>query len=50
MNPTNSEKAPPEAPPVKVPDSPKNPIKQTDSRSETQSEIPKVGTTDAPGG
>ena len=32
------------------PDSAKSPIKQPDSPSDTQPEIPKVGTADAPGG
>ena len=31
-------------------DSAKSPIKLPDSPSDTQAEIPKVGTTDAPGG
>lgn len=37
-------------PPKPGPDSAKSPIKLPDSPSDTQPEIPKVGTTDAPGG
>jgi hypothetical protein len=37
-------------PPEPGPDSAKSPIKQPDSPSDTQREIPKVGTADAPGG
>jgi hypothetical protein len=37
-------------PPEPGPDSAKSPIKQPDSPDATQPEIPKVGTTDAPGG
>jgi hypothetical protein len=36
--------------PAPGPDAAKRPIKQPDSPSDTPPEIPKVGTTDAPGG
>jgi hypothetical protein len=44
--PSDNEKDPSEA----GPDSAKSPIKQPESPSVTQPEIPKVGTADAPGG
>jgi hypothetical protein len=47
---TAEKKAQPFPPPEPGPDSAKSPIKLPDSPSDTQPEIPKVGTTDAPGG
>jgi hypothetical protein len=44
------QKAPAAAPPIEVPDTPKNPAKPVDSSSKSAAEIPKVGTKDAPGG
>jgi hypothetical protein len=48
--PSQNEKDPLVPPSEPGPDSAKSPIKQPDSPSNTQPEIPKVGSTDAPGG
>jgi len=52
MKPPNSEKTPPPPGPASEagPDSMKSPIKQPNPPFDTQPEIPKVGTADAPGG
>jgi hypothetical protein len=50
MRPSENEKARSLPRPEPGPDSANSPIKQPDSPSDTQPEIPKVGTTDAPGG
>jgi hypothetical protein len=47
MRPLDEKARPPPEPGA---DSAKSPIKQPDSPDATQPEIPKVGTTDAPGG
>jgi len=49
-DPSQGEKGPLDPASEPGPDSVKSPIKQPDSPSNTQPEIPKVGSTDAPGG
>ena len=44
------ENAPSTLPPEDASDSPKNPIKPSEAPAETQPEMPKIGTPDAPGG